>query len=36
MQERVTQCGGQMTINSTPGAGTRITFTIPIGDLTSE
>jgi signal transduction histidine kinase len=30
MRERVTQCGGTMTIRSSPGAGTRIDFWIPL------
>jgi signal transduction histidine kinase len=29
MQERVEQLGGQLTIRSTPGAGTRITLEVP-------
>jgi signal transduction histidine kinase len=33
MRERITQCGGTMTIASSPGAGTRIDFWIPLGEV---
>lgn len=33
MQERVTQCGGQMEVESTPGWGTCIRFHIPLKEV---
>ena len=30
MRERITQLGGQLTVNSAPGQGTRIELTIPL------
>jgi signal transduction histidine kinase len=32
MQERVTQCGGRLDIDSQPGRGTEIRMRIPLGD----
>lgn len=34
MQERVTQCGGEMEISSAPGQGTSLRFTIPLNEVT--
>ncbi len=36
MQERVAQCGGEMRIHTAPGAGARIIFKVPVGDLARE
>lgn len=36
MHERISQCGGQMEIDSAPGRGTRIYFSIPLPEVLSE
>ena len=36
MHERISQCGGRMEIDSAPGRGTRIDFTIPIREELCE
>ncbi|MDX1688160.1 MAG: histidine kinase [Candidatus Promineifilaceae bacterium] len=36
MHERINQCGGQMEIDSAPGRGTRIRFSIPLPEVLSE
>lgn len=36
MHERVNQCGGQMEIDSAPGRGTQIRFSIPLPEVLSE
>lgn len=33
MQERITQCGGEMAIDSAPGRGTRIRFSLPLREV---
>jgi signal transduction histidine kinase len=35
MQERITQCGGEMEIVSAPGQGTRIRFLLPLEEVVS-
>ncbi len=36
MRERVAGLGGRMRIRSKPGHGTRVTFRLPLGNLTKE
>jgi len=36
MQERVSHCGGELTIESTPGHGTRIRVSIPLNEATCD
>jgi signal transduction histidine kinase len=35
MQERITQCGGQLQIITSPGSGTRLIIQLPLQDKTN-